>query len=116
METGRPARTNPPRKNAGATQIMALELHFQDNANKTTKLFVISAYVPCSSYKNDKYEATLTELDRIMWTKCPADATPIIGGDFNTSISTANATKDFFNSPVSSHGNSHRNDSGSTFE
>jgi hypothetical protein len=55
-----------PGKNAGATRVMALELHFQDNANKATKLFVISAYLPCSSYKNDKYEAMLAELDKIM--------------------------------------------------
>jgi hypothetical protein len=66
---------------------MALELHFQDNANKTTKMFVISAYLPCSSYKNDEYEATLTELDRVI-RKCPADATPIICRDFATSTAT----------------------------
>jgi hypothetical protein len=44
--------------------------------------------------------------------KCPADATPIIGGNFNASIGTANTTKDLFSSPVGRHGNSHRNTSG----
>jgi hypothetical protein len=71
---------------------MALELHFRDTANKTTKLFVVSTYLPCSSYRNDEYKATLAELDRIMG-KCPTDAIPIIGGNFNASISIANANK-----------------------
>jgi exonuclease III len=44
--------------------------------------------------------------------KCPADATPIIGGDFNVSIGTADANKDLFNSPVGCQGNPHRNESG----
>jgi exonuclease III len=100
-----------PGKIAGATRAMALELHFRDNASKITKLFVISAYLPCSSYKNDEYENTLEELDKLM-RQCPADATPVIGGDFNASIGTANATENLFNSPVGRHGNPHRNDSG----
>jgi hypothetical protein len=75
------------------------------------KLYAISAYLLCSSYRNNKYEATLTDLDKIMQ-KCPADATPIIGSDFKASIGTANATEDLFSSPVGRHGNSHRNDSG----
>jgi hypothetical protein len=51
-----------PGKIAGATRIMVLELHFRDNADKMNKLFVISTYLPCSSYTNNKYEATLAEL------------------------------------------------------
>jgi hypothetical protein len=51
-----------PGKIAGATQVMSLELHFRDNANKINKLFVISAYLPCSSYNKDKYEITHAEL------------------------------------------------------
>jgi endonuclease/exonuclease/phosphatase family metal-dependent hydrolase len=90
---------------------MALELHFRDNANKTTKLFVISAYLPCSSYINDEYKATLAELDRTMG-KCPADAIPIFVGNFNASIGTANAHEDLFNSPFGRHGNSHRSGNG----
>jgi hypothetical protein len=98
-----------PGKIAGATRVMALELHFRDNTNKTTKLFVISTYLPCSSYRNNEYKATLAELDRIMG-KCPTDAIPIIGGDFNASIGTANADKELYDSPVGCHGNSHQND------
>jgi hypothetical protein len=53
-----------------STRVMALELHFhnnanQDNANKINKLFAISTYLPCSSYKNNEYVATLAELDKI---------------------------------------------------
>lgn len=44
----------------------------------TTKLFVISAYLPYSSYKNNEYEGMLAELDKIMQ-KCSVDATPVIG-------------------------------------
>jgi hypothetical protein len=90
---------------------MALELHFRDNANKITKLFAISAYLLCSSYKNEEYKTTLVELDRIM-RKCPADAIPIIGGNFDASIGTADTTEDLFNSPVGCYGNPPRNDSG----
>jgi hypothetical protein len=91
-----------PGKVVGATRIMVRELHFHDNANKTNKLSVISTCLPCSSYKNNEYEATLSELDKTM-RKCPADATPIIGSNFN---------EDIFNSLVGCHGNPHRNDSG----
>mgnify|MGYP007013078457 CR=1 FL=1 len=44
--------------------------------------------------------------------KCPADAAPIIGGNFNASIGTANADEELLNSPVGCHGNPHRNDNG----
>jgi hypothetical protein len=70
---------------------MVLELHFCDNTNETNKLFVISTYLPCSSYTNNEYEATLEELDKIM-RKCPADTTPIIGGNFNASMATVTGT------------------------
>jgi hypothetical protein len=92
---------------------MALELHFCGNANNINKLFAISAYLPCSSYKRDKYEARLAELDKVM-RKCPADVTPIIGGNFNfnASIGTVDVNKDISNSPVGHHGNPHRNNSG----
>jgi exonuclease III len=74
-----------PGKIAGATQVMSLELHFHDTANKINKLFAISTYLPCSSCKNNQYEATLAELDKIL-RKCSADAShTIIGGDFNAS-------------------------------
>jgi hypothetical protein len=42
-----------PGKVEGATQVMALKLHFRNNANKITKSFAISAYLPCSSYKRN---------------------------------------------------------------
>jgi hypothetical protein len=100
-----------PETLAGSSQVMALECHFHDNANKTNKLFVILTYLPCSSHKNNEYEATLAEVDKIM-RKCPVDATPIIGSDFNASICTANTTEDLFNSPVGHNGNAHKNDSG----
>jgi hypothetical protein len=47
-----------------------------------------------------------------MMGRCPADDIPIIGGDFNASVDTANADKDLFNSSVGRHGNSHHNDNG----
>jgi hypothetical protein len=101
-----------PGKIAGATRIMAIELHFRDNANKTVKLFAISAYLPCSSYNKDEYEVTLAELDKVI-KKCPEDATPIIGGDFNASIGTADADdEDLSDTVVGRHGNPHRNESG----
>jgi hypothetical protein len=100
-----------PGKFARATQVMALKLHFCNNASKINKLFVISAYLPCSTYKNDEYKTTLVELDKILQ-KFPADATPVIGGNFNASIGTANTTKYLFNSPVGRNGNPHRNNSG----
>jgi hypothetical protein len=64
---------------------MALKLHFSDNGNKINISFVISAYLSCSSYKKDQYQATLAVLDKVMRT-FPADATPIIGSRFNASI------------------------------
>jgi hypothetical protein len=104
-----------PGKIAGATRIMALKLHFRNNANKITKLFAISAYLLCSSYKNEEYKTTPVELDKIM-RQCPADTIPIIGGDFNASIGTADTTEDLFNSPVGPHRNPWRNDSGNNLK
>jgi hypothetical protein len=74
-----------PGKIIGATRIMALELHFKDQANKIVKLFAITAYLPCSTYSDDDYKFTLQELAKII-KLCPPDAIPIIGGDFNASI------------------------------
>jgi hypothetical protein len=100
-----------PGKIAGATRVMALKLHFRDNANKINKLIVVSAYLRCSSYNKDKYETTLAELSRVIG-KCLADATHIIGGDFNAFIGTASTNEELKNSPVGRQGNPHRNDNG----
>ena len=103
-----------PGKVIGATRIMALELHFKDQANKIIKLFVITAYLPCSTYSDDDYELTLQKLDEII-KLCPPDAIPIIGGDFNASIGTADPQEEDDDNnhhllrPIGPFGNPHRN-------
>jgi hypothetical protein len=57
-----------PGKIARATRVMALKLHFHDNTNKIPKLYLISAYQPCSSYKKEEYETILVELDKMFET------------------------------------------------
>ena len=73
------------RKVTKTARNIGLELHFLDLKTTTIKLFVTSAYLPCSTYSDIDFDETLEKLHNII-NKCPKDAIPIIGGDFNTSI------------------------------
>ena len=73
------------KKLAKTARNIGLELHFLDSKKKTIKLFVISTYLPCSTYSDSDFDETLEQLQNII-NKCPKDAIPIIGGDFNVSI------------------------------
>ena len=58
---------------------------YLDSKKKTIKLFVISTYLPCSTYSDNDFDETLEQLKNII-NKYPKDTIPIIGGDFNASI------------------------------
>jgi hypothetical protein len=104
-----------PGKIVGNTRIMAMELHFEDNAKQICKIFFITAYLPCSSYLDEEYENSLRHLKEVL-RRCPRDAIPIIGCDMNASIGVADPTEDLHNSPIGMHGNTHTNNRGSTMK
>ena len=85
---------------------IGLELHFLDSKKKIIKLFVISTYLPCSTYDDNEFDETLEQLQNII-NKCLKDAIPIIGEAFNTS---RGVDKDDDNSVTAVFGNLHLSD------
>ena len=99
------------RKGAKTARNIGLELHFLYSKKKTIKLFVISTYLQCSTYSDNNFDKTLEQLQNII-NKCPKDAIPIIGGDYNVSIGVDE--NDDINGITGKFGNSHRNGRGDT--
>lgn len=62
----RPGRVAKTARNIG------LELHFLDSKKKIIKLFVISTYLPCSTYDDNEFDETLEQLQNII-NQCPKD-------------------------------------------
>ena len=111
----RPGRVAKTARNIG------LELHFLDSKKKIIKLFVISTYLPCSTYDDNEFDETLEQLQNII-NQCPKDAIPIIGGDFNASIGVNDINNindndindNDINGTTGTFGNPYRNDRGET--
>ena len=83
----RAGQPEPIRANilSSAARIIGLELHFNNYLNKRIKLFIISAYLPCSAYDTTDYELALAALEQIIQSR-PKGSIPLIYSDTNASI------------------------------
>ena len=73
---------------ADAGRFIGIEMHFQDEYQRITKVFAISAHLPHSNYTEKAYEECLNCLADMTDGLADCDIIPIIGGDFNARIGT----------------------------
>ena len=66
---------------------MGLLLHLLDVRGKIIPFFIITVYMPCSSYEETQYEKSMQQLADLIQL-CPKDTTLVIGGDLNASLDT----------------------------
>ena len=109
---GQPEPIRPKCTDNQASRIIAMELHLVDQAQKVDKIFVVSAYLPCSSYSDDCYDQILTQLEEVIQRK-PKDAFLILGGDFNASIGNGEKTAKPYTT-IGPYGNQRQNSRGET--
>eukprot|EP00980_Cylindrotheca_fusiformis_P021013 scaffold8028_cov81-Cylindrotheca_fusiformis.AAC.1 len=107
---GQPEPIRPPPV-ASATRSIAIEIKMEDKKKKEMKIFLISTYLPCSSFSDEDFEETLNQLQFLI-DKCPTDAILIIGGDFNASIGVTRKEEGY--KSTGPYGNPHRNQRGET--
>lgn len=108
LEKGQPDLIRPG-PIAGSCRAIGLALKFTDAAGKTVTIFVISTYLPCLTFEDDKYDARISQVKELMAQK-PKDATLLIGGDLSASIGTEPSRSYRHIGP---YGNPHYNDRGS---
>ena len=80
LDTGRSRKSS---KNS--TKYWLITKNFRLKKKETIRLFVTSTYLPSNTYSDEGFDEILDQLQNII-NKCPKDAIPIIGGDFNVSI------------------------------